>query len=283
MYGEESRNPKKIIPQATMIAVLGVGIFYVFVSWMAHRGHRPADRRSPLPRTLHRRSTCSSARSEQYLGHWAVVLFQFLLMTGSLACAMAFHNCASRYIYAIAREDLLPGMARTIGRDPPQARLALRRRLPADGDRRRDHLLCLLHAAATPTPSSTASWRSSAPPRSSSSRCSRPSRASPTSTSTAAPDDGHWFRTFAAPLIGGIGMAYAVFLLLDNANFVAGAPPTTSSSSSSRGSSAWSGSAACLRPRREAVLPGALRHHRPGRAGRAASASPERRPLHRRP
>ena len=33
-------------------------------------------------------------------------------MTGSFACGMAFHNCASRYIYAIGREDLSAGHAR---------------------------------------------------------------------------------------------------------------------------------------------------------------------------
>lgn len=43
MYGEESRNPKKIIPRATMISVLGVGVFYVFVSWMAISGTGEAN------------------------------------------------------------------------------------------------------------------------------------------------------------------------------------------------------------------------------------------------
>jgi drug/metabolite transporter superfamily protein YnfA len=37
------------------------------------------------------------------------------------------------------------------------------------------------------------------------------------------PDDGHWFRTFLAPLLGGLGMAYVVWLLVQNASFAAGA------------------------------------------------------------
>ena len=41
MYGEESRNPKKIIPLATMLSVLGIGIFYVIVSWSAIVGTGP--------------------------------------------------------------------------------------------------------------------------------------------------------------------------------------------------------------------------------------------------
>ena len=36
------------------------------------------------------------------------------------------------------------------------------------------------------------------------------------------PDDGNWFLTFTAPLLGGIGMAYVVYLLISNASFAAG-------------------------------------------------------------
>ena len=36
------------------------------------------------------------------------------------------------------------------------------------------------------------------------------------------PDDAHWFRTFVAPLIGGIGLTYFVYLLIQNASFAAG-------------------------------------------------------------
>ncbi|MFI5099909.1 MAG: amino acid permease, partial [Actinomycetes bacterium] len=39
VYGEESRNPKKIVPRATLIAVVGLGVFYTFVSWMVIAGN----------------------------------------------------------------------------------------------------------------------------------------------------------------------------------------------------------------------------------------------------
>ena len=41
MYGEESKNPKKIIPLATLLGVIGIGVFYVFISWMAIAGTGP--------------------------------------------------------------------------------------------------------------------------------------------------------------------------------------------------------------------------------------------------
>lgn len=106
MYGEESRNPKKIIPIATLIAVTGVGLFYLFVSWMTVAGNGAAKSialsigSNPL--------NLFFDPTNQFVGHWAVVVMEWLMMTGSFACAMAFHNAASRYGYALGRERLLP-------------------------------------------------------------------------------------------------------------------------------------------------------------------------------
>lgn len=111
MYGEESRNPRKIIPIATIIAVTGVGLFYIFVSWMTVAGNgaagsiKRAQSSNPLDMFFH--------PTEIFVGHWAVLVFQWLMMTGSFACGLAFHNCAARYGYALGREGLLP---RALGR-----------------------------------------------------------------------------------------------------------------------------------------------------------------------
>ncbi|HEX3931319.1 MAG TPA: APC family permease [Nocardioides sp.] len=111
VYGEESRDPKRIVPRATMIAVVGLGLFYTFVSWMAVSG------------TGAKQSIATSAGSnpvdlmkgtfDQYLGHPSTYVFDFLIVTGSFACALAFHNAASRYIYAIGRE--IPSTQNTLG------------------------------------------------------------------------------------------------------------------------------------------------------------------------
>ena len=111
MYGEESRNPKKIIPIATLIAVTGVGLFYIFVSWMTIAGNGAAKSielsTSANPLALFFDPT------EAFVGHWAVLVMEWLMITGSFACAMAFHNAAARYGYALGRERLLP---RVLGR-----------------------------------------------------------------------------------------------------------------------------------------------------------------------
>lgn len=111
VYGEESRNPKKIVPRATLIAVIGLGLFYTFVSWMVISGNGLSESISL--------STSSNPLNlfegifRTYLGEWAVRVFEFLTVTGSFACAMAFHNAASRYIYAFGRET--PSLRRSIG------------------------------------------------------------------------------------------------------------------------------------------------------------------------
>ena len=103
VYGEESRNPKKIVPRATIIAVIGLGpVLHVHLG-DGDRGQR--QRRHPSrPRSARIRSTCSSS---WWTPTWAAVLldiYKILLVIGSFACAMAFHNAASRYLFALGRE-----------------------------------------------------------------------------------------------------------------------------------------------------------------------------------
>jgi amino acid transporter len=40
--------------------------------------------------------------------HGLATIMQILILTGSFACAMAFHNIAMRYFYAMGREGVLP-------------------------------------------------------------------------------------------------------------------------------------------------------------------------------
>lgn len=115
LYGEESKNPRRTVPVATFIVVIGVGLFYAFVSWMIMSGNgieqtaALAASDSPFETVF--------APTREFLGEWAVLIFRWLLLTGTFACAMAFHNCASRYLYALGRERILPG---ALGRTHPR-------------------------------------------------------------------------------------------------------------------------------------------------------------------
>ncbi|MGC4109635.1 MAG: APC family permease [Nocardioides sp.] len=110
VYGEESRDPKRIVPKATMIAVVGLGIFYTFVSWMDVSGQ---GAKGSIETSINNPVGLLEGNFERYLGHPSTYIFEFLIVSGSFACALAFHNAASRYIYAIGRE--LPSLSNNLG------------------------------------------------------------------------------------------------------------------------------------------------------------------------
>jgi len=217
MYGEESRDPKRIIPKATMVSVLGVGVFYVFVSWMAISG---VGEGNAVKIATENPFALFFDPTEQYVGHWAVVVMQWLMVTGSLACGMAFHNCAARYIYALSREGVLPSLQRTTGRthtrhgSPHIAGLVqtavsavligafwLAGKDPYSGTY---VLLAILGTMAILIVQAVCSFAVLAYFRSHH------------------PESRHWFRTLTAPLVGGVAMLAVVVLLVSNMGVAAG-------------------------------------------------------------
>lgn len=111
-YGEESRDPKTIVPRATILAVVGLGTFYTFVSWMmiAGNGKEQAIELSAAGDL----NVWVGLAEDKLGGSFVGDIYVFLIIIGSFACALAFHNAASRYIYAIGRE--LPATRDTLGR-----------------------------------------------------------------------------------------------------------------------------------------------------------------------
>ena len=103
VYGEESREPKKIVPRATLIAVVGLGLFYTFVSWMVIAGNG-ADQAIGTSAGSDPITMFTSLATTNLGGAWVGDVYLFLIVSGSFACALAFHNAASRYMYAIGRE-----------------------------------------------------------------------------------------------------------------------------------------------------------------------------------
>lgn len=105
IYGEESSDPKRIVPRATMIAVIGIGAFYTFVAWGVIVGNGPTQ-------AVERASSANPfdllyAPTQQYVGAWGVTVFEWLVLGGSFACALAIHNSAARYLFAFGRDGLM--------------------------------------------------------------------------------------------------------------------------------------------------------------------------------
>ena len=105
-YAEESRDPKRTIPQSLLISVIGLGLFYIIVSWCAVSAF-------PTPADMAAMAYSNGvdfflAPIKTLVGGWAFELMSLLILTSSFACGMAFHNTTARYIYSLGREGVLP-------------------------------------------------------------------------------------------------------------------------------------------------------------------------------
>ncbi|MFJ4190681.1 APC family permease [Kitasatospora sp. NPDC089509] len=226
MYGEESRDPKRVVPRATMVSVVGIGLFYVFVSWMILSGngvgHAVAVAGGAVP-GKDGNSLFFDPLGE-HLGAWAVTVFQWLVVTGSFACAMAFHQCAARYLYAIGREGLLhPALGRTHPRHgSPYVASVVQSAVAAGlvlafllaGMDPYVHLYTLLALLGTMAILVVQTLCSFAV-------------VGYFHVQRRHPETAHWFRTLLAPLVGGVAMGAVVALLVADRGAVAGAAAGT--------------------------------------------------------
>src|SRR6476660_8010581 len=113
-YGEESRDPKRIVPLSLYISVIGLGIFYVITSWCATSAY-------PTIQDAIAKAQGDSAHFflepiAKNAGVWAEQIMSYLILTGAFACGMAFHNTCARYLYSLGREGVLPA---PLGRTHP--------------------------------------------------------------------------------------------------------------------------------------------------------------------
>ncbi len=105
-YGEESRDPKKNVPRSLYISVLGLGVFYTLTSWASLSGYGSPG--AAIAKAQGDAANFFFTPSTQYAGHWVTSVMSYLIITGSFACGMAFHNTTARYAYSLGREGMLP-------------------------------------------------------------------------------------------------------------------------------------------------------------------------------
>jgi amino acid transporter len=114
-YGEESRDPKRIVPRALYISVIGLGIFYALTSWAPLSGYSSIH--AAIFQAQHFPANFYLQPAGQYAGHWVASIMSYLIITGSFACGMAFHNTTARYFYSLGREGFMP---RALGKTHPK-------------------------------------------------------------------------------------------------------------------------------------------------------------------
>jgi amino acid transporter len=119
-YAEESKDPKRIAAIAMYTSVIGLGILYVFISWMFVTGWGNQGAANAVASQY--KGEIASAfypLTDRYVGSALTTLFEILIVTGSFACCLAFYNTASRYFFSMGREGLLP---RALGKVHPTHR-----------------------------------------------------------------------------------------------------------------------------------------------------------------
>lgn len=114
-YGEESRDPKRNVPRALYISVIGLGVFYTITSWASLAGYPTTH--AAIASSQSNAADYFLTPAAQYAGHWVSSVMSYLIITGSFACGMAFHNTTARYMYSLGREGLAP---RALGRTHPR-------------------------------------------------------------------------------------------------------------------------------------------------------------------
>jgi amino acid transporter len=120
-YAEESRDPHRIARLATYGSVIGLGIFYMFVSYMFVTGWGvPESVQAVKDQFEGSFASAFYPLSDRYVGSPLTTIMQVLAITSSFACAMAFYNTGSRYLFSLGREGVLPArFARTSRRHSP--------------------------------------------------------------------------------------------------------------------------------------------------------------------
>ncbi|MEU8151614.1 APC family permease [Nonomuraea sp. NPDC048901] len=113
---EEAHTPRRLLPKATLLAVSLVGLVWVFATWAFALSEPP----STVSKYNAMGLTAVTPMARDYWG-WGHILIIITAMTALTGIYVATVLGASRMIYAIARQDLLPS---------PLARLHPRSRVP---------------------------------------------------------------------------------------------------------------------------------------------------------
>ncbi len=105
LYGEEAADPKRSIPIATYTAVITIAVFYLFTAWVTVGAIEPD---AIAARADKEGGELMFNVFTRYGGEGLTDVMGLLVCLSLLASYLAIHNAASRYIFALGREWLLP-------------------------------------------------------------------------------------------------------------------------------------------------------------------------------
>lgn len=106
IYGEEARDPRRTVPKATYIALIGMGVFYSISAWLLTNSFR-AD--SVVAEAGDDPESFAAKALRSQLGAISNDIMSVLIITSIFAAVLAFHNTLARYLFALGRQGLVWG------------------------------------------------------------------------------------------------------------------------------------------------------------------------------
>ncbi|MEU0584658.1 APC family permease [Streptomyces sp. NPDC006132] len=110
IYGEEAREPRRTVPRATYLAVVVVTGFFALVSWTLISSYGASKATAAAGKALASGDGAGFvfAPIAADFGGWVGDVLPVLLATSLFAGILTFHNSANRYLFSLGRDRLLP-------------------------------------------------------------------------------------------------------------------------------------------------------------------------------
>jgi len=105
IFRDEAHAPERTIPRATYAALILIGVFYAVTSWSLISGWGDD---AAVARATDDGDTFLGDTAQRYIGVVGADIITVLYFTSLFACILAFHNVASRYVFALSQRDVLP-------------------------------------------------------------------------------------------------------------------------------------------------------------------------------
>ncbi|MBK7262288.1 MAG: APC family permease [Rubrivivax sp.] len=120
LFSEEAKNPLRTIPRATYAAICVIGFILGFTTWAVVSATGVAQAQKAGLDHLQSGDLIFSL-SSTYLGKGLTDVMMVLLLVSLFAAMLAFHNSATRYLFSLGRAGILPAaLARTHRAGIPQ-------------------------------------------------------------------------------------------------------------------------------------------------------------------
>lgn len=123
IFRDEAKDPERTIPRATYAALILIGGFYAVTSWALISAW--GDTRA-VEQATDSGGTFLSDVAQTYIKTAGNDIITVLYFTSLFACILAFHNVASRYVFALSQHRVLPqslGVAHAAHGSPHKASL----------------------------------------------------------------------------------------------------------------------------------------------------------------